>query len=204
MPAAPAERKPWPMKWIVVAIIVVIVPYTVLTLRFRRPEKAFEPYADMKERANTMRLLSAGYQRINLDAQRPASPSSAGAAASVANAAGGLPTGLRATLVDVPLLPTEILSVTAAPTATAAAFYPIQFTCTLPDNKEQLAGAELYVRGEEIIITPDFEKISGGLQTRTRENIVLLTVPAGALKPGHYRVTLAGERASRTWSLQVK
>jgi hypothetical protein len=60
MPAAPNERKLWPMKWIVVAIVAVIVPYTFLTLRYRRPGKAFEPYADMKDRANTMRLLSAG------------------------------------------------------------------------------------------------------------------------------------------------
>jgi hypothetical protein len=32
----------------------------------------------------------------------------------------------------------------------------------------------------------------------------LLTVPAGTLKPAHYTVTLLGERASRTWPLEVK
>ena len=30
-----------------------------------------------------------------------------------------------------------------------------------------------------------------------------LTVPAGALKPGTYRVTLAGLHSSRAWSVQV-
>lgn len=192
------------MKWIVVAIVAVIVPYTFLTLHYRRPGKAFEPYADLKDRANTMRLLSAGYQRIALDAQRPAATSGGNTGASVSSAAGGLPTSLKATLVDAPLLPTEILTVGAAPTASAAAPYSIQFTCTLPDNKEQLAGAELYVRGEEIVVTPNFEKLSGGLQTRTRENIILLTVPARALKPGQYRVTLIGQNASRAWPLHVK
>ena len=60
------------------------------------------------------------------------------------------------------------------------------------------------MRGTEIIITPNFEKLSGGLLTRTRENIILLTVPGGVLKPGRYQVTLAGQHASRTWTLQVK
>jgi hypothetical protein len=38
----------------------------------------------------------------------------------------------------------------------------------LPDNKHQLAGAALYLRQAEIFITPEFEKISGGLLSRTR------------------------------------
>lgn len=204
MPPPLKERKPWPMKWIVLAIIVVIVPYTFLTLRYRKPGPAFRPYQDMQDRANVMRLLAAGYQRITLAAQRPADPVRAAAAATVAPAAGGLPSGLRSTLVQAPLLPTEILGVSAAPTASAKSDYPIQFTCTLPDNKQQLAGAELYVRGEEIVITPDFERLRGGLQSRSRENVILLTVPGGSLKPGRYHVTVVGQQGSRAWTLQVK
>jgi hypothetical protein len=33
--------------------------------------------------------------------------------------------------------------------------------------------------------------------------VILLTVPPGALKPGAYRVKLAGQHSSRAWSLQV-
>lgn len=203
MPVNPKERRPWPMKWIVVAIGAVIVPYTYLTLHYRKPQKAFEPYHDMQDRANTMRLLSAGFQRIALTASRPADPSH-GAAASTLPSPGGVPAPLRSTIVVQPILPTEILTVTAAPVANAGVPYPIQFTCTLPDNKEQLGGAELYVRGEEIWITPTFERLTGSLLTRTRENLVLLTVPAGALKTGRYQVTLLGQSASRAWTLDVK
>ena len=39
--------------------------------------------------------------------------------------------------------------------------------------------------------------------TRSRESLVALTIPAGVLKPGRYRVTLAGKNSSRTWTLQV-
>src|SRR6185295_5021278 len=120
MPAPRADRRPWPMKWIVIAIIVVIVPYTYLTLHFRRPEKAFQPYADLKDRVNTRRLLSSGFQRITLNAQRPADPGRAFLSASVNATPGGLPEVLRSSLVDQPLLPSEILSVSAAAVAGAS------------------------------------------------------------------------------------
>lgn len=192
------------MKWIVVVILAVIVPYTFLTVHYRKPGPAYRPYQDMKDRANVLRLLSAGYQRITLTAQRPADPLRGIASAPAAAASGGLPAALRSTLVEPPLLPAEILNVSAAPAVSSVQPYPIQFTCTLPDNKQQLAGAELYVKDDEVFITPDFERLTGGLLTRSRENVILLTVPAGALKPGRYRVTLTGENASRTWVLQVK
>ena len=192
------------MKWVVLAILLFLVPYTFLTLHYRKPGPAYRPYEDMKNRANTGRLLSAGYQRITLAAERPADPRAAGSTATVLAAAGGLPAELRTTLVEQPLLPAEILNVSAAPATSTRAAYPIQFTCTAPDNKQQLSGAELYLRGEEILITPDFELLTGGLLARTRENLVFLTIPPGALKPGRYRVTLAGKNSSRTWSLQVQ
>lgn len=190
------------MKWIVVVIVAVILPYTYLTLHYRKPGKAFEPYHDMEDRANTMRLLSAGFQRITVAAARPADPLRI-AAASTLPSPGGVPAALRSTLVQQPLLPSEILSVSAASASSSGTPYPIQFTCTLPDNKQQLGGAELYVRGDEIWITPNFEKLTGSLLSRSRENLVLLTVPAGALKPGRYQMTLLGQSASRAWTLQV-
>ena len=191
------------MKWIVLTIIVVIVPYTFLTLYYRKPGPAYRPYQDAQDRANVVRLLSAGYKRITVAAQRPADVVRVTAAAPTTAVLGGLPSELVATLVQKPLLPAEIHAVTAAPSVGALQPYAIQFTCTLPDNKQQLAGAELYVKESEIVITPDIELLTGGLLARSRESVILLTVPAGALKPGTYRVTLAGQHSSRAWSVQV-
>jgi len=191
------------MKWIVVAIIAVIVPYTYLTLHYRKPGKAFQPYVDLKERANTKRLVSSGFQRIALVAQRPSDPARSVLNAPIAASAGGLPEALRTSLIDPPQLPAEILSVSAAPNATAGDPYSVQFSCSLPDNRQQLAGASLYVRHEEIFLVPTFERLTGDLIARTKENVILLTVPAGALKAGSYRASVLGERTSRTWTLQV-
>jgi hypothetical protein len=192
------------MKWIVLTIIVGLVAYTYLTLHYRKAAPAFRPYEDIKSRANTIRLLSAGYQRIPLAALRPADPAPFDPAAGGASAPGGVPAELRATLVDPPPLPAEIVRISAAPAVSALLPYPIQFTCTLADNHRQLVGAELYVKGDALYLIPDFERLNDALLARTRESVVLLTVPAGALKPGRYEATLIGEHASKTWSVQVR
>lgn len=191
------------MKWIVLAIVVVIVPYTFLTLRYRKPGPAFQPYEDMKNRANVSRLLSAGYQRIPLTALQPTEPLRPAEPALVRRAPGGLPPDLKSTLVDAPSLPLEIVGVSVAAVANTLQSYRIQFTCRIAGDQQQPAGADLYVKEGAVIITPTLEGIGGELQSRTREPVVLLHVPPGALKPGDYRVILAGEQASCTWTLRV-
>jgi len=107
-----AARKPWPMRWIVASILLFIVPYTYVNLKFRKPDKAFEPYADMKDQANVKRLLDAGYTRVAIRAERPypALPAPrllpAGVSpAGIAPAPGGLPKPLDTTLVEPPACP---------------------------------------------------------------------------------------------------
>ena len=203
MTAARKERKPWPMKWIVLAILLFIPAYTYLTLHYRRPGPAYQPYQDMRDRADVIRLLKAGYHRVSIDATRPADLATPAGAATMPYP-GGLPDELKKTLVESPLLPMEINSVAAAPTATSGIDYPIGITYTLPDNKRQLSGAHLYERDGEIVIVADFERLDGGLMARTREGTALLQVPPGSLRPGTYRVILVGERASKQWSLTVR
>jgi hypothetical protein len=191
------------MKWVVLAIILSIGVYTFLTLRYRKSERLFRPYQDIRDRANVHRLIDAGYQRVTLEADLPVDPVAPESAARTTVAIAGLPSGLRETLVVPPELPAEILSVAAAPSVSGLFAYPIGVKCTLPDNKRQLAGAELYVHGDELVITPDFERLSGGLLARNRERLIRLTVPAGTLKPGSYHLTLVGTQSSRSWTLQV-
>jgi hypothetical protein len=191
------------MKWVVAAVLVFIPIYTYLTLHYRRPGPAFNPYQDMRDRADVVRLLKAGYRRVAIDASRPADPAPGPGLASVP-APGGLPEELRRTLVETPLLPLEVDSVSASPTAVAGIGYAIGLAYTIPDNKRQLSGAHLYVREGEVIIVADFERLAGGLLSRTRDGAALLEIPPGTLRPGTYRVTLVGERSSRSWTLRVR
>ena len=61
----------------------------------------------------------------------------------------------------------------------------------------------MYVRNDELVVTPEFERLSGGLLARNRERVIRLTVPAGSLKPGSYHVLLVGSHSSKAWTLQV-
>ena len=192
------------MKWIVVAIVLLVVPYTIVTLRYRKPGPAFQPYEDLKNRTNVSRLLAAGYQRIPIVAQRPADPGRAASGATILPAPAGVPADLRATLVEPLALPSEITQVTAAPLASVAQPYAIQLACALPDDQKQLGGADLYLRGDNVVIAPTFDPINSGLTTRSRSAAVLLTIPAGALKPGRYTVTVIAHRNARAWPLDVK
>ena len=177
------------MKWVVLVIVVSLGAYTYLTLHYRKESPAFRPYQDSKNRA--------------LTAQRPADGAGVPEGAKSVATAGGLPAELRSTLLDLPLLPASITRVAAAASVSALLAYPIQFTCALADNKRQLSGAELYVKDNTLTLVPTFERLDGELLARNRESVVHLSIPAGALKPGTYNVTLVGETSSRTWTLQV-
>ena len=61
MSARSPNKKPWSLKWIAIIILACIIPYTWITVRYRKPGPAFQPYDDSKNRANVLRLLDAGY-----------------------------------------------------------------------------------------------------------------------------------------------
>ena len=196
------------MKWVFLVIVACIIPYTILTLKYRKTTPAYEPYEDTKQRANTMRLLDAGYKRINASAERPADPQllvrTLNTVAEVTSAAAGLTEGLASTLVEIPQLPLSFSTVTAPSETTALLPYPIVITCTLADQKHQLGGAQVFVRGESVVIVPQFEPLSGELTARSKESPVVITLPGGSLKTGHYTVHLAGRDQSRQWKLDVR
>lgn len=204
-----ARQKPWPLRWIVVAILVCIVPYTFITLKYRKPGRAFEPYADMKAQANVNRLLDAGYRRLSLTAERPAIPYPAatltgGKPAKTTSGTGGLPAPLDTTLVEVPRMPGTYRDLVAPAEINHSVPSRIQFICKLDSDQEQLGGADVFMRDTAVVVVPVFETVTGDLRTRSRESVVLLTLPAGLLPPGPHTVTLAGARESLSWTLQVR
>jgi hypothetical protein len=190
--------------WIIIAIVAAIIPYTYVRLHFRKPTNGYQPYHDFRDRVNTQRLLSAGFQRIPLETERPAEGLSKTGTAVIAATTGGLPPALDETLVAKPVLPNAFSSVNAVASASVMFAYAVDFTCTLNDNKQDLSDVYLYAREGQLYIVPSFERLAGDLLSRNRELGLRVKVPAGALKPGSYTVTLVGAQASKTWSLQLK
>ena len=163
------------MKWIVLIILLIIGPYTFLRWHYRKPQNAFEPYHDIKDRANTMRLLSAGFQRLTLAADRPAEPLRNIPAIATDSIAGGLPSSLANTLVEKPLLATSILSATTPGESNTLLAYTIEFTCAVSDHRQELSNVHLYLRdGEIFLVHPDQSKQAGSTRTscrRARESL---------------------------------
>lgn len=198
----PMARKPWPMRWIVASIVVFIVAYTYLTLRYRKPT-SFQPYEDARERKH---IAAAGYSRITLLVSRaPEAAAPRPEQARLLPAAGGLPPDLAAELIRVPVLPLDIGAVSAGAAGDAAQDYRVRFDCVLPPRADQWAVGEahLYRKGRDLYLVVDFAPLADGLAQRVPENRLLLTLPLAAIDPGVYRVVLIGARRSKQWTLQV-
>jgi len=196
------------MKWIVLAIILFIAVYTFITLNFRKPGPAYQPYKDTKERANVLRLESAGYKRIAATIEHPAEPAKSAAVlgrsvAPVKAALSGIYGELTKSFAEKPTLPASIGSVTAPSVTDAQKPYSFQYTCVLPDKKYIVADTYVCLKEGEIAIVTSLEPLSGSLLARSLESPVFLTLAPGTLSSGEYRVTLVGSQSSRQWTLQV-
>lgn len=204
----PLNRKPWSMKWVVLAIIACVIPYTWITIAYRKPNPAFQPYEDSKQRANVLRLLEAGYQRIQLPVTAPAGPKPDEAVgkpgAEVVSVAGGLTEDLSRTLVETPPLPLSFTSVVAARETSPALPYSIAFACVPGEQKHPLSGAQVFIKELEVVIVPSFAS-SADPSTLVSGGPVLLTLPAGTFKaPGRHTVLLVGTTESRQWTIDVR
>lgn len=158
--ASARSRQPWPMKWVVLFIVVSLAGYTYVNLKYRKDIKPFEPYEDMKREANARRLVEAGFSRRELPLERPAEPLPRAAVLAVSPAAApapvgrGLPSVLASTLVEPPQLPSGYGEIIAP--AEIGAMFPVrvQFVCRLPDQHVALTTAEIFQRGDQIVVVP--------------------------------------------------
>ena len=200
----PLNRKPWPMKWIVVAIIACIVPYTWLTLAYRKPNPAHQPYQDNKDRAQVLRLLDSGFYRFDLVFEVPVDPAHPPAEmAEITRIDGGLPPLLRDLLIDSPAVPEQLPVVSAPASVLAGAPYAFSFACIQPTDDERPATATLYQRGSELVVIVACEDLPGSLQSRKPDTTARVVIPPRTLESGNYHVTLIGARESRRWPLEV-
>ena len=195
------------MRWIVIAIVACVVPYTYLTLKHRKPGPAHLPYADNKSRAEVARLLDAGYRRFAVSLKvLTGQPGSTGPAqlAAVADGPGGVPAPLAEVLLDLPQLPNVVRDVEAAAQAGPEQPYTITFTCDAPGLAEQLTQAWVFVRDDQVTIAPRIEPRTGEGILATGAVTLQLDLPANTFpRPGEFRVTLAATNNVANWSVRA-
>ena len=204
-PSRPSP-KPWPMKWVVAAILVFVVGYTLVNIFFRKPGRPHEPYEDMNNRVTNRRLLDAGWQRVALQTRRPVEkPGGVGALAEVRRGANGLGVEFSRAFAVAPALPASIDRVTA-PTAIAQGVdCTVYFTASLGDQKKQLGDITLYRRGQELVFVPELESLPGtGLLSRWNDTDYWLSFPTLDLPPGRYTARLLARGPAAVWEFEVR
>jgi hypothetical protein len=203
-------KRPWSMKWVIIAIAVFIVGYTWVMIKYRKPTPAFRPYQDSVNQATVTRLLASGYQRQTLAVERPADPArglvldAGDTAAMPLKAAGGLSKELDYALVEKPLLAENFDKVTVPAASAKGQDYRMLVSANLQDNQRLITSALLFRRDREVTILPVFEPLNGKLETRWKDTSFIITIPAGTLPPGDYEALLVGAKDSRKWSFPVR
>jgi len=217
----PTAPEPWPMKWIVFALLPCLAAYTFVTLQYRKPGHAFEPYSDLKAQAQIHQLLEAGFQRIPLEIRdaadsRPLNkePDFADYSDNPANARtlyalitqtaeGGLPEGLATALIEPPHLIRE--TSTSLGPADLYEGGDLVLKVRFYASSEPVA-AQLYVRENQTFVVvelaePDApEDDYDALRTEYRKWLFAPNVP---LKSGRYTGLLIGAEQSMRWDVRV-
>lgn len=200
-----SNQKPWPMKWVVVAIVLFMGGYTVVNYFYRKPGPAFRPYEDMNQRATTARLLEAGWQKQSVELRRPTEKPAFGLAAKITRGDAGLGADLTSAFAAKPGLLSSIDRVTAPDEVRRGEMYRLYFSGKLRDQRLQVADAELLRRGNDLVLLPETEKIPGdALLTRWPDGEFFAGVDTSKLEPGRYTMRILSEGPAAVWEFRVR
>ena len=194
------------MKWIVAVIIVFIVGYTVVNVYFRKPGPGYRPYQDAQDRATTARLLAAGWQKVTVDARRPAErPVTDDTPAAVTRDFPGLGADLESKFATKPKLLASIDKVVSPTTVAKGHNYAAYFTASLADLKEQVGELALYRKGNELVLIPATEPLPGkDLKSRWNDSTYWVSFPTTNLPTGRYQMRIVAKGPALMWSFTVK
>lgn len=198
--------RPWPLRWVVLVVVVFIAGYTFVNLRYRKPGPAFRPAEDMNSRATTVRLLAAGWRKLPAEVSRPLERPAPGASeVALRRGASGLGTELAAAFAEAPTLVSGVDRARAAGTVARGEPYRIHFTARLGDQRLQLGHVEALHRDAELVLIPTLERLPGpDLLSRWPDADYLASVPTERLPPGTYTVRLASRGPALEWTLLVR
>lgn len=192
------------MKWVVLAIVVFVIGYTLVNVFYRKKGPAFRPYEDMNKRATTVRLLNAGWQKLPVELTRPAAKPGLSLSATISRAGSGLGSELEASFAEKPRLLGSIDKVTAPSEASHGSTYSVFFTASLVDQNLQVGRIEALKRGNEIVLIPVLEKLPSNLLSRWKDADYCANVPTDRLPPGRYTVRLAANGPAAQWNFDIR
>lgn len=193
------------MKWIMVAIIVFVVGYSVVNFYFRKPGRSYRPYQDAQDRATTARLVAAGWQKMTIDTRRPAEKAVLASAAATHRDYIGVGPDLDPNFAEKPVLPETIDKVFAPDSITRGRDYSLYFTASLTDLKTQIGELALYRRENELVLIPNLEPLPGKeLMSRWNDTNFWASFSTANLPPGNYEMRIVAKGPALVWSFTVR
>lgn len=193
------------MKWIVVAIVVFVIGYTIVNIYYRKPGRAYRPYQDAQDRATTVRLLAAGWQKVHVESRRPVEKPSVAAPAAITRGAVGLGPDLAPQFAEAPKLLKSIDKVVASSAVAHGADYTVYFTATLANQKSQVGDVSLYRKASELVLVPTIEPLPGkDLMSRWSDANYCISFSTESLAPGRYTMRIVAQGPAAAWSFTVK
>jgi len=193
------------MAWVVAAIAVFVVGYTLINLFYRKPGGGHRPYEENARKVTAARLQQAGWERLPVDTRRPVEKPPAEGSAPVTRGGLGLGLDLDPCFTERPTLLASIDQVTAPATVARGADYAAYFTGSVPDLQFQLGDMQLFRHGEELVLVPNLEHLPGPqLLSRWRDANYCARFSTQTLAPGRYRVRVVASGPAAVWTLTVK
>jgi hypothetical protein len=193
------------MKWVVAAIAVFVVGYTLVNVYYRKPGPGHLPYEETNRRITAARLQDAGWVRLPLETRRPVEKPPAASAAAVSRGALGLGLELDACFTEKPRLLASIDSVAAPSEVAHGADYTVYFTGRLADQQWQLGELQLFQHDNVLVLVPNLEHLPGTqLLSRWNDANYCASFSTQSLPPGRYTMRIVANGPAVAWTMTVR
>lgn len=192
------------MSTVAIVVVICLAGYTYVRLKFSKEGHGHEPFAQAYERRESAKLKAAGWERLDAHWERDV-PVPAGSTPGLesADARSALWTALFEASTERFHLPIDYERVVAPATLATPEPLQIHLEAAIDQAPVQIHSFDVYHKGGDLVFVPRWQQIPrdqvpADFKTRGR-----ITLPAGKLPPGHYRVRLQANRQASEWKLDV-
>ncbi len=208
-PVPPPERKPWPMSWVVIAIVAYIVIYTSINLGFRKPGPGHEPAAEARaHRRHFIQASMSGWTRygvhFGMPAPEPGADAEISRQATPENLAEAVPVDLTMIFPGKPSMHAAPASIRAPAVLPADGVLRVQLHFGDLSSPASFGEALAYARDQHLrLFLQDEERTPVDEDPVPAAPEMEIHLPARVLAAGDWQVTLYTKDVIFNWGFVV-